>query len=275
MEDAKVAASLMMTKSEEKSKVGVDRLIGYNRERKRIQEETFLQCRHLVETTYAEDAFLVINLEDAHEGITGIVAGKIKETFGKPAIIVTPTADGCLKGTGRSIEGVNIYRMLKENDVLFERFGGHSAACGFTMKEEHLQELRERLNRQMEALVEANPDLMKQELKADLVLQAEEVTMEMVQDLEKLEPFGCDNPRPLVEVEVVPSNLRRMGAKQQFSKFTGILADGREVQCVIFRNAEKYDAWLQKGEKISIIGTLGVQSWNGRAYLQITVMGVK
>lgn len=275
MEDAKVAAGLMMTKSEENSKAGVEKLIRYNNERKRLQEETFQQCKTLAETTFVDDNFLVIDLEHAHEGITGIVAGKIKEAYYKPAIIVTPTADNCLKGTGRSIEGVNLYQMLKANEELFERFGGHSAACGFTMKKEHLPELRRRLNCQLAALIEETPQLLEQELKADMVLQPEDVSMELIHDMQKLEPFGCDNPRPLVEVEVTPVNLRRMGAKNQFTRFTGVLGDGREISCVIFQNAQSYDALLQKGCKISIIGTLGAQSWNGRVTLQITVMGAK
>lgn len=275
MEDAKVAAGLMMTKSEEISQSGVEKLIQYNNQRKHLQEETYRQCKNLVETTFADDNFLVLDLEHAHEGITGIVAGKIKETFGKPTIIVTPTADDCLKGTGRSVEGVNIYNMLKENEALFERFGGHAAACGFTMKKDYLPELRQRLNQQLEDLLAEHPALLDQELKADIVLQPEDVSMELVTDMQKLEPFGCDNPRPLIEVEVVPTNLRRMGAKGQFTKFIGVLGDGREVQCVIFRDAERYDALLQKGSKISIIGTLGTQSWNGRVTLQITVLGAK
>lgn len=275
MEDAKVAASLMMTKSEENSRAGVEKLIRYNSERKRLQEETYQQCRNLVETTFADDNFLVIDLKHAHEGITGIVAGKLKETYHKPAVIVTPTADHCLKGTGRSVEGVNLYQMLKENEDLFERFGGHSAACGFTMKQDNLQELRQRLNRQLAVLIDENPTLLEQKLEADMILQPEDVCMELVNDMQKLEPFGCDNPRPLVQVDVVPTALRRMGAKNQFTKFTGVLDDGREVQCVIFQKAETYDELLQKGGKISIIGTLGAQTWNGRVTLQITVMGVK
>ena len=275
MEDAKVAASLMMTKSKEKSIASVEKLIGYNSERKRLQEQTFVQCRELAETVFTEDRFLVIDLEHAHEGITGIVAGKIKDTYHKPAVIVTPTGDDCLKGTGRSIEGVNMYRMLKENEDLFLRFGGHSAACGFTMKKENLQQLRSRLNQQMHLLLEENPALLVPVLEADMILDAEDVSMELVRDIQRLEPFGCDNPRPLVQVDVVPANLRRMGARNQFTRFTGILNDGREVQCVIFQNAESYDARLQNGGKISIIGSLGTQSWNGRTYLQITVMGAK
>ena len=275
MEDAKVAAGLMMTKSEENSKTGVEKLIGYNSQRKRLQEQTFAQCKELVETVFAEDDFLVIDLEHAHEGITGIVAGKIKETYHKPAVIVTPTADDCLKGTGRSIEGINIYKMLKENEDLFLRFGGHSAACGFTMKKENLQELRSRLNQQMAILIDENPSLLTPVLEADMVLDAEDVSLKLVEDIQRLEPFGCDNPRPLVQVEVVPTGLRRMGAQNQFTRFTGILNDGRELQCVIFQNAQSYDELLQKGQKISIIGTLGTQNWNGRTYLQITVMGAK
>ena len=275
MEDAKVAASLMMTASRERSKEGVEKLIHYNRQRKNVQEETYIQCKDLVEAFYGDDNFLVIDLAHAHEGITGIVAGKIKDTFGKPTIIVTPTADDCFKGTGRSIEGINIYRLLKENEDLFERFGGHAAACGFTMKKEHLPELRRRLCGQMGILLKENPALMDQTLQADLILDAEDVTMDLVRDIKRLEPFGCDNPSPLIQVEVSPSKVRKMGAQNQFTKFVGILGDGREVQCVIFKNASEYDQLLQNGGKISIIGSLNTQSWNGRTYLQITVMGVR
>ncbi len=275
MEDAKVAAGLMMSQSEESSREKVEKLIEYNRKRKQIQEETFQQCRELAESRFPKDDFLVIDLEDAHEGITGIVAGKIKDVFHKPTIIVTPTADHCLKGTGRSIEGVNIYNLLKANEDLFERFGGHAAACGFTMNSDNLEELRKRLNQQMSALVEEEPALLDWSMTADMILEPEDVSMELVRDMKKLEPFGCDNPRPLVQVEVRPANVRRMGAQNQFMKFVGILNDGREIQCVIFRNPEEYEEMLQNGEKVSIIGTLNTQNWNGREYLQITVMGAK
>ena len=104
------------------------------------QEDTFARCCQIVEEKYKDDLFLLIDLPDAHEGITGIVAGRLKETYYRPSIIVTPTGDGLLKGTGRGIEGINLYDLLKENETFFLRFGGHAAACGFTMKEEYLSE---------------------------------------------------------------------------------------------------------------------------------------
>ena len=275
IKDAAIGASLMMEKDGEKVDEGVKTLIRCNEERKRLQSETFEVCKAKVEALYPRDDFLVIDLPDAHEGITGIVAGKIKETYNRPAVIVTPTAENCLKGTGRSVEGVNLYRLLKENEMLFERFGGHAAACGFTMKAENLQLLRENLNRSMKELLAEQPDLLAEKIEADLNLSAPDVCLELVQELDMLEPFGCDNPRPLVKVRLRPGAARKMGSRGQYTKFVGTLEDGREIQCVIFKNASAYDELLQKCAQISIIGTLQSQSWNGRQYLQITVLGAE
>ena len=275
MENAGIAAGLMMGNDQEKVSQGVNKLIACNTERKKIQSDTFEICKSLVEERYKDDYFLVLDLEDAHEGITGIVAGKIKETYNNPAVIVTPTGEDCLKGTGRSIEGVNIYDLLKENDFLFERFGGHAAACGFTMKRQNLSTLRENLNRSMERLLKENPALFNQRRKADMILSAADVNLELIEEMKLLEPFGCDNPQPLVQVSLVPEALRRMGTNGQYTKFNGRLDDGRELQCVIFKDASEYDEILQRNQKISIIGTLGCQSWNGRQYMQITVLGAE
>ena len=272
MKQARIAASLMMESDEAAAEKGVETLISCNEERKRIQNETFELCRQIAEDRYREDPFLVIDLEDAHEGITGIVAGKLKETFHKPAVIVTPTADGCFKGTGRGIPGINLYHLLKENENLFERFGGHAAACGFTMKKEYLRTLRENLNQSMKRLLSKNPSLLDGKEKPDLILAAEDVNFELVEELAKLAPFGCENPQPLVRISVKPTALRRMGNKGQYTKFTGILDNGKEISAVIFKNASAYDEMLKKGQRIDVTGTLDSQSWNGRRYLQITVL---
>ena len=272
MKQARIAASLMMESDEAAAEKGVETLISCNGERKRIQNDTFELCRQIAEDRYRDDPFLVIDLEDAHEGITGIVAGKLKEAFHKPAVIVTPTADGCFKGTGRGIPGINLYHLLKENEHLFERFGGHAAACGFTMKKEHLGTLRENLNQSMKELLSENPSLLDGKAEPDLILAAEDVNFELVEELAKLAPFGCENPQPLVQISARPTALRRMGNKGQYTKFTGILDNGKEISAVIFKNASAYDEMLKQGRRINITGTLDSQSWNGRRYLQITVL---
>lgn len=275
MKAARIAADLMLQTDEEKVSQGVKTLISCNDERKRIQSEIFESCREIVREKYMDNRFLVIDLEDAHEGITGIVAGKLKETFGKPVIITTPTGDGCLKGTGRSLEGVNLYNLLKESEALFERFGGHAAACGFTMKRENLPALRRNLNAAMDRLLGENPSLFDGLIQADLQLSAEDVNLELVEQMKLLEPFGCENPQPVVEVAMLPRGMRKIGNRGQYTKFSGILQNGRELQCVIFKDAESYDELLKKGRRLSILGTLSEQSWNGKKYLQMTVLDAK
>lgn len=275
MESARIAAKLLMTREQKNVEAGVEKLVDCNRNRKRLQEETFAQCRALVETRYRDDLFYVIDLPDAHEGITGIVAGKVKETYNRPAVIVTPTAEDCFKGTGRSIDGVNIYELLAENRDLFERFGGHSAACGFTMKKENLALLRQNLNDAMARLLAEDPALFETKLAADLDLAAEDVKLELAEQLRLLEPFGCANPQPQVRIRVRPQSVRRMGSQGQYTRFAGVLDDGRELTCVIFKDAETYDDILQAGRPVSLIGALNCQTWNGKTYLQLTVSGAE
>ncbi len=275
MQDAKIAASLMMEKDSEKVKEGVETLISCNQQRKKIQSETFEQCCNIVEEKYQTAPFLVIDLEDAHEGITGIVAGKLKEIYHRPAVIVTPTAGDCLKGTGRGIEGIDLYNLLKDNEELFERFGGHAAACGFTMKKQHLDTLRSRLNESMGRILADNPELADAHIQADLKLEAGDVNLQLVAELKMLEPFGCENPQPLVSIRLRPGSIRKMGNQNQYTKFIGVLDDGREIQCVIFKEAKSYDELLKKGQPLTVTGNLKSQTWNGKQYLQITVQAIE
>ena len=275
MQDAKIAASLMMEKDSEKVKEGVETLISCNQQRKKIQSETFEQCCNIVEEKYQTAPFLVIDLEDAHEGITGIVAGKLKEIYHRTAVIVTPTAGDCLKGTGRGIEGIDLYSLLKDNEELFERFGGHAAACGFTMKKQHLDTLRSRLNESMGRILADNPELADAHIQADLKLEAGDVNLQLVAELKMLEPFGCENPQPLVSIRLRPGSIRKMGNQNQYTKFIGVLDDGREIQCVIFKEAKSYDELLKKGQPLTVTGNLKSQTWNGKQYLQITVQAIE
>ena len=146
IDDASLAVKLLLSEGNDRELSDiVDDIIFKNKERKRIQTETYRSCMELAEN---ED-FMIIRCDDAHEGIAGIVAGKIKDHFYRPTVICMPSQgeEGLLKGTGRSIEGINLYEMLKKHEELFIKFGGHSGACGFTMKEEDFEELKKGLIR--------------------------------------------------------------------------------------------------------------------------------
>ena len=275
MEHAKIAAQVMMAESAEEAKSSVESLAKFNNMRKSHQEATFRECEQMIEEKYSKDNFLVIELEDAHEGITGIVAGKVKEKYYKPTVIVANIGDGMVKGTGRSIPGVNLYDLLKENEDLFEKFGGHAAACGFSMKKENVDQLRENLNKSLGVLIEEEPELMAESVEAEAELEPEDFSLELVRELKLLEPFGAENPQPVFAFRGKPVSVGKMGSSGQYTRFTAILDNGREHRCVIFKNAEQYDDLLDRGECVTIVGTLESQTWNGKEYLQTTVLSVK
>ena len=144
-----------------------------------------------------DDDFIIIRAEDIHEGIGGIVAGKIKDALNRPTVIVTPSGDHMLKGTGRSIQTIDIYRMLKKHSSLMERFGGHRSACGFLMREENLKSLREAVSEDMRRLREERPDIFEKKLYWDEEIDPGEATLELAEKTELMEPFGEGNPRPV------------------------------------------------------------------------------
>ena len=178
MEDAYPAVRLL-TAAEGDPEVPtiVEDLLRKNKERRRLQQETFEACT----AELSVENFILIRSEHAHEGIAGIVAGKIKETYHRPTVIVTPSGEEkqYLKGTGRSIEGVNLYALLKRHEQLFEKFGGHAGACGFLMPAENFETLRAGLLADMTELLAKNPQLFETHYDIDLELPCSALTISL------------------------------------------------------------------------------------------------
>ena len=152
IEDASQAVELLYGNcSDERKDAIVEDVLKKNQQRRNLQAQTFKDCTLGIDKDNPGNLIL-INSDEAHEGIAGIVAGKIKETYYRPTIIVTPSGDDdCfLKGTGRSIEGLNLYELLKTQENLFEKFGGHAGACGFLLRKENFESLRDGLKQQMD-----------------------------------------------------------------------------------------------------------------------------
>jgi len=271
--DAKIGVELLISKDEAKIAENVALLIRNNRERKKVQEEAFRKCKEAIAAELSKDLFYIIAPKDIHEGIAGIVAGKIKDEFGKPAIIVTESGrDGYLKGTGRSINGLNLYDLLKKHDELFAKFGGHSGACGFLMKSDHLNELRLRLNRDVEALYRDNSALFDSSLPIDLVIEEGDVDISLAMELERLAPFGCQNERPLFQIRGIrPAGVNFMGPERQHVRFSGMGGSGKGVPCILFQKAQEYSELLLAGERLDLAGYPDINVWNGDSKIQFVL----
>ena len=281
MEDASVAVELLRTKDDEKARALAEKLTELNRQRRDVQEKEFQKYCAVVSEKYEQDDVLLVEADDAHEGITGIVAGKLKERFSKPAIIVTPTENGLLKGTGRSVEGINIFDLLNRSRELFLKFGGHSAACGFTMEKDKLSRLRENLKRDIEPMLEEARCLREERPFGDIFFDSSEVTLKTAEQLARIAPFGRDNPEPEVVISASARALKRIGRDGKYLSFTAVLGDGRELRCVDFKNADDTEAVIRSrgdegaGKAVTLKGFLSGQSWNGRKYLQLQVTGAR
>lgn len=277
MKSAALALKLFLAKDRNRMEEFADELVACNAERKRLQNEVYNRACSEADERFGGYNFLLVDLENAHEGVAGIAAGKLKEKYGVPAVIVTDNGDGIYKGTGRSPEGIDLYSLLKHEEKWFTNFGGHAAACGFTMKKEGLEEVRDDLNRMAGKLRTEQPELFDREPEADIDLLPGEVTVDFASQLELLEPCGRDNERPLISVEGVPYRVSRMGQDSQFIRFR--LDNGCDCTFLMFRSAEDYGKIVfdaqEKGSTIKVTGSILNHEWNGSISVQMIVEAVK
>lgn len=168
-----------------------------NRERKLIQKEVFDEARQkVIKEIKTEDIKSCIVYEPHwHEGVIGIVASKLVETFEVPAIVFTDAEqEGVIKASARSAGELNLYNLLKECDDLFIKFGGHKAAAGLSMPKENLPAFKERMNNLLNNIPEI--ERTKQD-HYDIYLKFDEINRKLVKELELMEPFGMGNERPV------------------------------------------------------------------------------
>lgn len=245
-------------------------LTGNNRERRQKQEEAYKESIAIVEDSQKEDRVLVVYAPFAHEGIAGIVAGKLKETYHRPAILVTPTEKGSLKGTGRSVEGINLYEMLSASRRLFDKFGGHAGACGFQMKAENLPLLREDLRVFAESIFQKDPALFQPKLLIDAEVRRESLTTDFIKTIEKFEPFGHKNQKPVLCLrDIRPNAPVYMGDNRQHVRFSAT-----ELSFILFNRADEYRDWIDGSERLDLAGYVEIDRYRS-GKIQFVVLDIR
>ncbi|MDD7408994.1 MAG: single-stranded-DNA-specific exonuclease RecJ [Anaerovoracaceae bacterium] len=272
LETADIGVKLLSSSEKNRAEKYADKLESLNKERRALQESIYEAAVEYIESNMPDDPFIVYRAENAHEGVTGIAAGKLKEHYNKPVIIMTPSKEaGFLKGTGRSIEGVDIFSLLNAHVDLFEKFGGHAAACGFTIGEENGRKLRAILNEDMKEILEKKPDLLEKKMRPDAVLRAEEISYELAAQLELMEPFGCGNEKPVFMIEGLSvTRVFSMGSNGQYRKYV-CSVQSRNLDAVVFdTDIDQYDL-VTAGDTLDVIAEISLNRWNGRTSLQLII----
>ena len=200
-----------------------------------------------------------------HEGIIGLVAGKLGEEFYKPVLVATNN-EGVVKGSARSIKGFNITKTLEKYEMYLERFGGHELAAGFTAKLDTIEEFRTEItNYANETITKEN---LTRDVKIDLNLEAEDVSYQLISSMKALEPYGYGNPKPLIYLEdLIVVKKYVMGKEKSHMKLM-VKGTGVELLNVVLFNCFEDTEKINENDSIDVIGYPSVNVWNGNETIQ-------
>lgn len=284
LESAKAAVELFVTEDVERAEILAAELTELNTERKLLTANAVKETVEAVENSdLQQDRVLVIYNENIHESIAGIVAGRIKERYYKPVIMLT-TGESMAKGSARSIEGYNIFEELFSQRDLFHKFGGHPMAAGLSLPYENVDILRKRLN----DVCTLTEEEMTPVIKIEKSLSFEEITMEAAQELMRMAPFGKENPMPVFGTKgITAEKVMLIGKNKNILKisfrdtktgirFDGISFDGFEDfenQCLNKYGDGKTKSILNGTEGIvmDILYNITINSFLGRTSLQLNL----
>lgn len=211
---AKKALDLFRANTSSQAQYVAFELKELNDERKSLTEENTKLAIEVVESSLEKDTVLVVYLPECHESIAGIIAGRVREKFHKPTIVMTKGESG-IKGSGRSIETYDLYNKMNECANLFDKFGGHKLAAGLSMREENLKEFRRFLNKNHGLTEEA----LKPKVTIDMQLPLEFLNMQLVEEMSKLEPCGKGNKKPIfAERNLEVTAIKKLGANKNVFK---------------------------------------------------------
>lgn len=267
IDTAKRVFDLFECEEEKDAYIMADELKKINEERKLMTIEGTKKAVELVENDekLKNSKILIIYIENCHESIAGIIAGRLKDIFYKPVFVFTDAEEG-LKGSGRSIEGYSMFEELtlanelykkENNEGLFLRFGGHKMAAGITIEKNKIEIMRTMLN----LADNIEDDIFVRKIWIDIPLPFEYLTKDFISELDLLEPFGMANERPVFADKCVEiSNLRFFGKSRNVISMKLTNSSGNKMDAICFMTEEEFIKILSN--KVNESGIKAILSGN-------------
>ena len=271
LDTANRALSLLLC--EEKSEA--DRMAGelkaLNDSRKLLTMRETKKACEILDKSGATDKVLVVYLPECHESLAGIIAGRLKEHYYKPAFVLTKTEQG-LKGSGRSIEGYSMFEELVRCREYLDKFGGHPMAAGLSLREENLESFKKALNENCTL----TPEDYTCKRWIDVQMPLGYITKELIRGFSVLEPFGRGNEKPLfAEKDICVRSLRLIGQNHNAVKMMVEDKNGCQMEAVYFGDAEEFIGEVHAGSVISALYYPSINEYRGIEKIQITICGYK
>lgn len=267
LDTARKAIELMLCKNMEEAHNMARELITLNTERKQMTEDETAKAIELVEKNdMLKDRVLVIYLPDCHESIAGIIAGRIKERYYRPTFVITNAEEGA-KGSGRSIEGYNMYEEINKCKNVLTKYGGHPMAAGLSLETADIDVFRRMLN---DNATLDDSDLIPKTW-IDVPMPVGYASMGLVGQLKLLEPFGKGNEKPVfADRDLYVKTASIIGKNRNVLKMQLETKEGYIVQAVQFGISDK-DPVPKAGSRILIVYYPDINVYNGVSSLQIII----
>ncbi|MDO4344115.1 MAG: single-stranded-DNA-specific exonuclease RecJ [Eubacteriales bacterium] len=284
LDTAKKSLELLLAQSEAEATELAEELLELNIKRKAMTLEGYRQAVQMIEeSSMKQDKVLVVYLPNCHESLAGIIAGRLRERYYRPVIVLTD-GEQSVKGSGRSIESYSMFEELQKCAKLFLNFGGHPMAAGCSLKKENVEELRRRLNEQTTL---SREDLT-EKVVIDVPMPINYITEQLVGELSYLEPFGKGNPKPVfAEKDVKLLEVRVVGRERKVVRLRIKNIAGTVMDAVYFGDPEEFRSYLEQkfgaveteklyqgrenAVKLSVVYYPSVSEYGGTRSLQITV----
>lgn len=266
LDDANKAVELLLAEDEEVAHKLAQELEDQNVRRKEISEEAFETAQQLIAAQQLDkNRTLVVVGPDFHEGVLGIVASRLIQRYHRPTIVLTKDSSGLLKGSGRSVEGFDIFAALEPlSHTLLSKFGGHTMACGLSMPEENLAEFRQAFEQTYV------PQTLETSNLYDTSIDLDELNIDLYNQIMLLGPFGTDNEEPVFRFNrPLISNFKKIGSNQQYFK-ASLKSDTKQQFDLVSFNLANFDERLLN-YVADLYGRISLNIWRGQAKLQIIV----
>ncbi|ERT56837.1 single-stranded-DNA-specific exonuclease [Peptoniphilus koenoeneniae] len=284
--DASKAVELFTCNDFEKAKEISKELRELNVKRQELTDDGFKELDNFILNHEMDKKFpiLVLLSEDLNESVAGIVAGRLKEKYKRPVIVLS--GKETLKGSGRSIEEYNMFEKISHEKYLLEKFGGHKMAAGMSLERENLVEFIKNLNN--------NSDLKKEDFFSKYYIDAQakikDLNMDLAESINALKPFGNGNEAPVLGFKsVIIDKIKILGKNQNVLKLS-LRQDENNIDAIYFSDFKSFKEKLKEGYAPSIldelllgkrkifvdlIGSLDINEFNGNKYLQVKIKSIR
>ena len=271
LSSAKIGVQLLLASSQSQAIQIATQLEKLNVDRRAIDQDMFQEAQDIA--TQINDPILVLYNPQWHPGVIGITASKLVDRFSKPAVLMT-LENNSIRGSARSAGTVNIYHVLKECQSFFDSFGGHSAAAGFSLKEDQYAAFKTHLVAVASKMI--TPEQLQPVLSIDAQLGHNDITLQLATDLDILDPVGQDNNQPIFySTQLCPIDFRTVGNGQHLKVTFRSPCGKKTFEGIGFGMSDTFLPLVQKNAPVSVAYHLTINDWNNKKTVQLQLLDMQ